>query len=378
MYTSFTIENFRLFEKLTVEPLARVNLIAGENNVGKTALLEALWLLSGPNIPELCLRLSAFRGIPGPNPRRLLHDVFYDFDAEREVVFSARGDWGKSERTLIISSRMAESAVVAIPAPSLPIAPPPGSQESDYSAVSPSEIVFEYTDEHDEEFVSTSRWVRSDIPVGLSPILPPISSEGLVSQQASMPERPSAVFLSARQRSGPEQDVSRFGEAELDGYADRILGCLQRVDPRIKRLITIQNPPAPMVYVDVGLSRPVPLGFLGDGIGRLLSMVLAFHNAQDGAILIDEIENGLHYSKLVEVWRIIDWLSREFNVQVFATTHSYECIEAAHSAFKQAELDRDFSLLRLQRNLRTGQIESIAYDDKEAFDYAMEYDLEVR
>ena len=46
MYTSFTIENFRLFEKLTVEPLARVNLIAGENNVGKTALLEALWLLS--------------------------------------------------------------------------------------------------------------------------------------------------------------------------------------------------------------------------------------------------------------------------------------------------------------------------------------------
>ena len=107
-------------------------------------------------------------------------------------------------------------------------------------------------------------------------------------------------------------------------------------------------------------------------------MVLAFHNAQDGAILIDEIENGLHYSKLPEVWKTIDWLSREFNVQVFATTHSYECIVAAHSAFKQAELDHDFSLLRLQRNLRTGQIECIAYDDKEALDYAMEFEREVR
>ena len=378
MYTSFSISNFRLFDNLVVEPLARVNLIAGENNVGKTALLEALWLHSGPNIPELCLRLSGFRGIPGPNPRRLLHDVFYDFDAEREIVLSACGDWGESLRTLRISSRTAESAVVAIPSLNLPFTPPPGSQESDFSAVSPSEIVFDYTDEHQENFVSTSRWVRSDLPVGLSPILPSISSEGLVSQQASMPERPSAVFLSARQRSGPEQDVNRFGEAELDGYADRILDCLRKVDPRIKRLITIQNQPAPMVYVDVGLSRPVPLGFLGDGIGRLLSMVLAFHNALDGSILIDEIENGLHYSKLPEVWKSIDWLSREFNVQVFATTHSYECVKAAHAAFKHAELDDDFSLLRLQRNLKAGQIESIAYDDKEALDYAMEYEREVR
>ena len=68
----------------------------------------------------------------------------------------------------------------------------------------------------------------------------------------------------------------------------------------------------------------------------------------------------------------------EFNVQVFATTHSYECIRAAHSAFKENELGDDFSLLRLQRNLRTGQIESIAYDDKDALDYAMEYEREVR
>ncbi len=378
MYRSFSIENFRLFDRLKVEPLSRVNLIAGENNVGKTALLEAIWLHHGPNIPELCLRLSGFRGIPGPNPRRFLHDIFYDFDAERDITLSARGDWGKNERTLRISSRVAESAVVAIPASNLPVAPPPGSQESDFSAVSPSEIVFNYTDEHEKNFISTSRWVRSDHSVGLSPALPPISSEGLVSHQASMPERPSAVFVSARQRSGPEQDVNRFGEAELDGYSDDILECLRKVDPRIKRLITIQNPPTPMVYVDVGLSRPVPMGFLGDGIGRLLSMALAFHSARNGAILIDEIENGIHYSKLEAIWERVGWLSSEFNVQVFATTHSYECVKAAHAAFKNAELGDDFSLMRLQRDRRTGQIENIAYDDKEALDYAMEYEREVR
>ena len=53
MYTSFSIKNFRCFENMTIEPLARVNLICGENNTGKTALLEALWLHSGPNAPEI-------------------------------------------------------------------------------------------------------------------------------------------------------------------------------------------------------------------------------------------------------------------------------------------------------------------------------------
>ena len=86
MYTSFTIENFRCFEKLTIEPLARVNLICGENNTGKTALLESLWMHSGPNSPDLGLRLNNFRGITGVDPRRLLHDLFRNFDPQRIIT----------------------------------------------------------------------------------------------------------------------------------------------------------------------------------------------------------------------------------------------------------------------------------------------------
>ena len=109
-----------------------------------------------------------------------------------------------------------------------------------------------------------------------------------------------------------------------------------------------------------------------------MELTLAFAEVSNGSILVDEIENGLHYAVLQDVWGRINHLSRRFNVQVFATTHSYECVKAAHAAFKHAELDDDFSLMRLQRNRRTGQIESIAYDDKEALDYAMEYEREVR
>ena len=117
---------------------------------------------------------------------------------------------------------------------------------------------------------------------------------------------------------------------------------------------------------------------MGGGFARLMELTLAFAEVKDGSILIDEIENGLHHAVLQSVWERISHLSRRFNVQVFATTHSYECIAAAHEAFKHAELDDDFSLIRLQRNRRTGRIECIAYDDKDALDYAMEYEREVR
>lgn len=379
MYTSFSIENFRLFDHLKVEPLARVNLIAGENNVGKTALLEALWLHSGPNVPDLCLRLAGFRGVPGPNPRRLLHDVFFDFDDTRSISLSAVGDWGDGQRTLKIASRSAVNPVITIPGGNTPALPVGDSQESGFSVLSTSEIVFDYTDESQKKFVSIGRWARSELPsMGLLPNVASIGTEGLISQQAAMPQRPSAIFISARQRRGPEEDVARFGEVELGGYSDQIVSCLREVDPRIRRLTVISAPPVAMVYADVGLSRPVPMGFLGDGICRLLSMALAFHEARNGVILVDEIENGLHHSKLKGIWQHVFRLAHAFDVQVFATTHSYECIRAAHSAFKETEIGDDFSLLRLQRNLRTGQIESIAYDDKEALDYAMEYEREVR
>ena len=74
----------------------------------------------------------------------------------------------------------------------------------------------------------------------------------------------------------------------------------------------------------------------------------------------------------------LDWLSREFNVQVFATTHSYECIKAARSAFASGGHDDEFAYIRLQRNQRSQRIECVPYDDAEAFEYAMEYGREVR
>ena len=374
MYTSFSIENFRCFEDLTVEPLARVNLICGENNTGKTALLESLWLHSGPNSPDLGLRLLGFRGISAPDPRRILHDLFHNFDPEREITLTAAGALGVRELGIYMQASEAETFSIQ-PVEEIP-GFLPGSQEPGMSAVSDSELVLEYTDENERTYVSTGRWEisRPPIPRGM-PVLPlALTTQGMAINQAKIPALPTSIFQSARHRISVDEEISRVGEIELDGMADELVECLKAVDPRIQRLTTIAAPPAPMIYAHIGLSRPVPMGFLGDGVGRLLLMALAFQNARNGMILIDEIENGLHHSALRGVWENLNRLSRRFNVQVFATTHSYECMVAARDAFKSAE-QKDLHIHRLNR--RESGVTSTTYAF-EALDYTLDYGAELR
>lgn len=377
MYTSFSIKNFRCIKEMTIESLARVNLIAGMNNMGKTALLEALWLHSGPNIPALGDRLARFRGISGQDPGRLMHDLFYDFDPNRTITLSANGVGEVDKSTLNIKlQKRADVVATTVSSSDSPSTPPRGSQEPGVSTVSDAAIVFDYTDNEGQNYVSSGWWVRSDeqaFQLGANARMT-FANEGLAVQPASMSDRPPNVFISARQRSGPEEDVSRFGNAELEGYADRLTACLKRADDRIKRLLTIAALPTPMIYADVGLNRPVPIGFLGDGVGRLLSMALAFHVARGGMIAIDEVENGLHYSVLENVWDELNWLSNEFNVQVFATTHSKECMIAARDAFRAMD-DKSLSIHRL--DLQDGQITATTYTF-DNLDFALDYEAEMR
>ena len=96
--------------------------------------------------------------------------------------------------------------------------------------------------------------------------------------------------------------------------------------------------------------------------------------AKDGTVLIDEFENGLHYSALVDAWKAVGAAARQSNVQVFATTHSWECVLAAHRAFAESDED-DFRLHRLER--RDGEVVALTYD-QEQLDTAIEFNFEVR
>ena len=115
---------------------------------------------------------------------------------------------------------------------------------------------------------------------------------------------------------------------------------------------------------------------MGEGFNRLANLTLSIANSENGVVLIDEIENGLHYSVHVDVWKAIANAAREFKVQVFATTHSLEMIRAAHQAFKDDE-PYDFRLHRLYRSQKTNQID-VATFKEDNIETAIDMNLELR
>ena len=198
--------------------------------------------------------------------------------------------------------------------------------------------------------------------------------KGLRTEPIPPPPPFPAFFLPARMRISLTEDTERFGKLEIIGRQDVLLKALQVIEPRLRRLAVVVAGGVPMMHGDIGLGRLVPLPVMGEGMARLASLVLAVGNASNGVVLVDEIENGLHYSILPKVWRAIGEVAREFNTQVFATTHSLECIVAAHRAFAESGT-YDFRLHRLERVDET--IRAITYD-QETLGAAIEVGLEVR
>ena len=96
-----------------------------------------------------------------------------------------------------------------------------------------------------------------------------------------------------------------------------------------------------------GESSPIPLERLGDGASRVAGVALALANTARGLLVIDEVENGIHYSVQEEFWKIVGQLAKEKNVQVIASTHSWSCIEGFVAASKRLDLNSVlFNLIR--------------------------------
>ena len=110
---------------------------------------------------------------------------------------------------------------------------------------------------------------------------------------------------------------------------------------------------------------------MGEGMTRLARIVLAISSSPKGVVLVDEIENGLHHSVLGKVWKVVELAARQLGTQVFATTHSFECVQAARRALPHAA----FRLHRLE--IDNGERRCVTYG-ADAIDGAIRHGLEVR
>jgi len=356
MYRSFTVRNFRCFKELTLSDLARVNLIAGKNNVGKTALLEAVFLHCGAYNPELAIRVNAFRGIENvqvelfPSAETPWHSLFRGFDTTKTIELEGC-DYTGARRTLRIQTTSEPVEVRA-------------EQQKTMQTIRDTASSSQFGHAIRFESVENGKQIIRKMVLGKT---------GILLDDLPAPPFP-AFFHGARVRIPLKEQAHLFSKLEVQDKQHTVVEALKIIEPRLKRVSVIVGGDEPTLHGDIGTGRLMPLPLMGEGMVRVANMVLQIGNASDGVVLIDEFENGIHHSVLPKVWMAVAQAAREFNTQIFATTHSWECILAAHEAFSEHDT-YEFRLHRLERE--NEHIWVVTYDQK-TLRAAVETGLEVR
>ena len=361
MYQALSIQNFRCFRQIAMDGFRRVNLITGKNNVGKTALLEALWLYHGYQNPVLGVTIDKFRGIETFRKDDFLRNLFSGFDTKDPIKFSAVDINGREQALNISIGQKTISSVSVGNGKN-------GESHADLSAAEvisqettepmDREVVYEVTDVSGTRVSARAFFEGTDISV----------------KQVARERKSSGIFLAARAPHNYAVIAERLSNLAVEKMEEVIVNALQIVEPRLLSIRVQYRGGLPLIYGDIGLKRLIPFPLMGDGMSRLLGIALAMTDARDGILLIDEIENGIHHSVMLKLWKAVSTLAQINNAQVFATTHSIECVLAAYEAFNANE-PYDFSLYRLDQ--AEGEIKAVQYD-KETLEAAVETNLEVR
>ena len=364
MFTSLSIRYFRCFEELCFDgSLDRVNLIAGTNSVGKTTLLEAVYLLIGMGNAALVQRLVASRGLEGSfggDPEQfnelLWEPLFFNLISSQAIEFSGTRTDGKHVARLTVDR--ARSTQVALQN---------GGVDGNGAGL---ESITIYGDvlrlSHEKPNGST---IESAMMFAARE-----GKAGIVIEPAPPAPTFRGAYRATNLTRGFEEDAARYTRLESEGEPHDLLNALKIVESRLTRIRVAAVAGASMLRGDIGIGRMVPLPLLGGGLSSLASILLMIADCRGGVVLIDEIENGFRHSLLGRVWAAIGEAARRYDTQVFATTHSFECIEAAHEAFRE---DKEYAF-RLHRLERTADESHVITYGQETLAAALRSNLEVR
>lgn len=351
MITALTVNNFKSLSRFELKALTPVTLLGGKNNAGKSSVLEAIFLAYDRYNPGMFIRQLSFRGFDTVlmKPENVWAPLFHNFDMKAPISIGiTRGSQFEQVQYTLKSNYRKKIAI------SRPGEPFNNSRLPDVTAM-------EVRCLHKGKEVHKAHLFFEANGMGMELNQP----GGELSQ---------AVFISVSSRGDTAEDAMRFGNLDVVGQTKLVVDTMRIVEPRINDLSTIMIGDKAYIHADVGLNRKVPIKYMGEGISRLLSIVLAIANAKNGCVLIDEIENGIHHSVMKQIWEVIAFASSEFNCQVIATTHSYECLSTACEAMVgKTDL---FSYVRLDRN-KSNEVVARTFSH-ELLKIALESDMEVR
>lgn len=368
---SLEIRRFRAFQHLSIKQLGRVNLIVGKNNVGKSCLLEALQLYASRAHPTSIWQILGAHDEDTRSPRPSRGSLDYNVEEALPIVkylFHGRQD---------------------ITGPVEPIAIGPINLPEEKLLLS---IAF-YTSKADEEgrrtFQALQPTLFEEYGRAFQPLQPTLFEENSIprffiqlGKNREMiypldlrPSTSSRLFRSdlkeinciftAANGLNKRKVSELWDKIALTDLEKEVLTALRIIAPGLEDISIVGDPNSSrerFTIVKVAdMSEPLPIRSLGDGMQRLLGIALALVNAKDGLLLIDEIENGLHYSIQTDLWQLIFQIARKLNVQVFATSHSWDCVTSFQQAAQDDELEEGM-LIRLEN--KKGEVNATLFNEQ--------------
>jgi len=165
-----------------------------------------------------------------------------------------------------------------------------------------------------------------------------------------------------------------IGRMELRGNKSDVVQSLSIMDPPIEDVTVIAANGLVHIYAKSN-NQLLPLGLVGDGLNKLLYIILSIVENPGSIILIDEIETGFHHSSFAKIWEVMATAAKKYNCQIIASTHSYECISGALTGISNADMEEDLCYFRIDRD--DAGCYARRYSD-ELLQVAIDSDLEVR
>lgn len=344
MFNKIEIERFRGIRYACIEGFKQINLFFGKNNCGKSSLLESLFLASGLSNPLLPIHVNFMRGYSKSRLNDLKLD-FYNLDSTRPIHIKMEND---EERNLTINLFEQNRGSISLDTDDANILS--NVEEGKYGLKFNFKI-------NNRSFESLLRFDPNE-PTGTTRIAPEQYTEAL-----------RCTYLSPKfDFNASIQGLKNILQNKDEHF---IVEGLKLIEPRVKDFIFTDNE----MLVDIGLTKRIPVNMLGDGARKIVSLLTTVYDCKNGALLIDEISNGFHYSVMCSLWQVLINAAVRNNTQLFVTTHDIDSIKG----LRDAAIDKFSDIVAAFKLLKNSDDELKAYHySLESLDYSINQEIEVR
>ncbi|MGL2538702.1 AAA family ATPase [Helicobacter pylori] len=343
MIQSVCIKNFKNFEDTQIDGFTKLNIITGQNNAGKSNLLEALYYLVGKSMHPCTNVLEIYDNIrkePLTSESKSL--MFYGLDTEKEIQIVTTLD---NNQTLDLQIKfIASENQKVIESQIIPI-----TEQTQIS----SQLNFTLKKNNEEIY-------NDHLNIAKVPNFPPIPNQSGYNRQFKnfdpnqlqklLPFESAVIIPSdvAYRQAHMIQAVSKICsnnqlEEELNKHLNQFDNNIQAISFNTNNQLKLKVK---------NIKEKVPLSVFGDGLKKYLHIVSTFMADNAKTIYIDEVENGLHFSRMgLLLKNIIDFINnnKDGNLQVFMTTHNQEFIEILDQVIKEKDFAHQTKLFCLEQ-----------------------------